>query len=58
MLEENLSARERVCRMIAVCEHHTATRSDWSVRAGLSSLAGPPTTATSAGSMSLCLRPR
>jgi hypothetical protein len=27
----------RVCRMNAVCEHHNATRSDWSVRAGLSS---------------------
>jgi hypothetical protein len=37
LLEENLSAQERVCRMNAVCEHHTATRSDWSVRAGLSS---------------------
>jgi hypothetical protein len=37
LLEENLSARERVCRMNAVCEHHTATRSDWCVQAGLSS---------------------
>lgn len=37
LLEENRSARERVCRMNAVCEHRAATRSDWCVRAGLSS---------------------